>query len=41
MKNRSNHTFNVEADNGENFDEDYSTPINKPKKIKLDETELF
>lgn len=41
LKIRANLTFNVEVDNGENFDEDYSTPINKPKKIKLDETELF
>jgi len=41
LKIHANLTFNVEVDNGENFDEDYSTPINKPKKIKLDETELF
>mgnify|MGYP006988847762 CR=1 FL=1 len=41
LKIRANLNFNVEVNNGEDFDEDYSTPINKPKKIKLDETELF
>ncbi len=41
LKIHANLIFNIEVDNGENFDEDYSTPINKPKKIKLDETELF
>ena len=33
-------TFNVEPFKEENF-EDYSTKIDKPKKIKLDENELF
>lgn len=41
LKIHANLIFNVEVDNGEDFDEDYSTQINKPKKIKLDETELF
>ena len=41
LKIHANLSFNVVVDKGENFDEDYSTPINKPKKLKLDETELF
>lgn len=41
LKIHANLSFNVTVDNGENFDEDYTTPISKPKKLKLDETELF
>lgn len=41
LKIHANLNFNVIVDSGENFDEDYTTPINKPKKLKLDETELF
>lgn len=41
LKIHANLTFNVEVDSGEDFDEEYITKINKPKKLKLDETELF
>lgn len=37
----ANLTFNIDVVKEENFDEDYSTSISKPKKLKLEETELF
>ena len=41
LKIHANLSFDVEVAAEENYDEDYITPINKPKKIKLAETELF
>ena len=34
-------SFDIEAFEEENFDEEYVTEIDKPKKIKLDEEALF
>lgn len=34
-------TFDIEQFKEEDFDEDYTTSIDKPKKIKLEENELF
>lgn len=41
LKIHTNLIFNVEVANDENFDEDYSTPVNRPKKFKLEEESLF
>lgn len=41
LKIHANISFNVEVNSGDSMDEDYVTKINKPKKLKLDETELF
>lgn len=38
---KSNISFTVEANSDLNFDMDYETPITKPKKPKLFETEIF
>lgn len=34
-------SFDVEVDKEIDFDEEYETKINKPKKIKLEEEQLF
>ena len=41
LKVHMNMTFNVEANKEENYSEEYITKINKPKKIKLEENDLF
>lgn len=41
LKIKANITFNIEQKSQENFDEEYTTSINKPIKIKLSEEELF
>lgn len=41
LKIHANLNFNVEINSDEDFDEEYSTPINRPKKFKLEEESLF
>ena len=41
LKIHMNMTFEVEQSEEKDFEEEYTTKIDKPKKIKLEESELF
>ena len=41
LKIHANLTYNITLGDKDDFDDEYSTTISKPEKIKLEETELF